>query len=166
MSIRIELPRGRWVNMNDDYKIEYPEDFKEQIEECFREYTLETSKEYTDCDRLGFVDCCKKRMSGIDNQYEYGYEVVNNKIKTEMVNRWDEEGEFLEEDDIYNADFMVDCYREGVKSTILCSHFGYDNHYIYDELQRLLVRIVKTVMNCKVYDEEGRKIPTGAKYED
>lgn len=165
MKLLINLPRGREVTMRD-YRIEYPEDFKEQIEECFREYTFETSKDYTDCDRLGFIDCCKKRMSGIGNAYEYDYDVVNNKVKAEMACRWDEDSEFLTEDDIYNVDFMVDCYRMGVKDTILCSHFGYDDHHIYDEMQRLLVKIIKIVMDCKVYDEEGRKIPTGVRDED
>lgn len=162
MSIRVELPRGKWVTMNDDYEIEYPKDFKEQIEECFREYTAETSKDYTDCDRLGFIDCCVKHMRG----YEDAYETVNNKITSKMADRWKEDGEFLSEDDIYNVDFMVDCYRMGFKSALLCSHFGYGNHYVYDELQRMLVKIIKIVMDCKVYDEEGRKIPTGGKNEN
>lgn len=163
MELFINLPRGRGVTMRN-YRIEYPEDFKEQIEECFREYTLETSKDYTDCDRLGFIDCCKKRMSDSNNQYDY--DVVNNKIKVEMAYKWDEDGELLTEDDIYNVDFMVECYRMGVEQAKLCSHFGYVNHYIYDELQRLLVKIIKIVMDCKVYDEGGRKIPTGGKNED
>lgn len=163
MELLINLPRGREVTMRD-YRIEYPEDFKEQIEECFREYTFETSKDYTDCDRLGFIDCCVKRMRGAS--YYDAYEAVNGKIKSEMACRWDEDSEFLTEEDIYNVDFMVDCYRTGFKSALLCSHFGYGNHYVYDELQRLLVKIIKIVMDCKVYDEEGRKIPTGVKDED
>ena len=55
----------------------------------------------------------------------------------------------------YSTDFMADCYTEGVHNAVLCSHFGTDDHHIYDQIQKVLVRIIRVVMSYE--DKEDTK---------
>lgn len=137
-SYKIKLPRGLEV---DIFRI--PENFDEEINRVFGEYTKETSEEYRDCDRLGFIDCCVRHINGDKDRYD----VVNEKVKDFITCQWEEYGELNNEDDVYSYDFMTDCYAEGVQNAVLCSHFGTNDHHIYDQIQKVLVRVIRVVMN-------------------
>ena len=64
-------------------------------------------------------------------------------------------GEIIKEDDIYSFEFMEDCYRKGKEDARLNSHFGTDDHHIYDQIQKVLVQVIKIVMNYE--DKEDAK---------
>lgn len=138
----VKLPRGLEVDL-----FNLPEDFDEQIRRTFSEYTAETSEDYRDCDRLGYIDCCIKHLNGD----KYPYDVINDKVKDFITYQWEECGQLDNEEDVYNMDFMVNCYEQGWEDATLCSHFGCRDHHIYDEIQRLLVRIIRVVM---AYEDE------------
>lgn len=144
-SYTIILPRGLKV---DIFKL--PEDFKEQIKQAFKEYTQETNKDYRDCDRLGFIDCCVRHINGDKNAYD----VVDEKVKDFISYQWEEYGQLNNKDDVYSVDFMEICYSEGVHNAVLCSHFGIDDHHIYDQIQKVLVQVIKVVMD---YDEQWQE---------
>ena len=42
----------------------------------------------------------------------------------------------LTKDDIYCFEFMEECYGRGKEDARLCSHFGSDDHHIYDQIQK------------------------------
>ena len=137
-SYTINLPRGLEVDIFD-----LPEDFKEQVEQAFREYTSGTAKAYMHADKLGFIDRCVEYLNGNEDSYD----VVNTLVEEEMIAEWRNNGEIIKEDDIYNIDFMEDCYKKGKEDARLNSHFRTDDHHIYDQIQKVLVRIIKVVMS-------------------
>ena len=139
-SYNIKLPRGIEVDI-----FNLPEDFEETVKQAFREYTDETAKDYRDSDRLGFVDCCVRHINGD----KYSYDVVDEKVKSFISSQWEEYGQLDNKDDVYSVDFMADCYAEGVQNAVLCSHFGSDDHHIYDQIQKVLVKVITIVMNCE-----------------
>lgn len=145
-SYTINLPRGLEVDI-----FNLPEDFKEQVEEAFEEYTYETAKAYMYVDKLGFIDCCVEYLNGDKDSDD----VVNSLVEEAMIAEWRNNGEIIEEDDIYSIDFMEDCYRKGKEDAKLNSHFGTEDHHIYDQIQKVLVRIITIVMNYE--DEENTK---------
>ena len=142
----INLPRGLKVDIFD-----LPEDFKEQVEQAFKEYTSGTAKAYMYVDKLGFIDCCVRHINGNKDSYD----VVDQKVEDYITSQWREYGLLDNKDDVYSADFMADCYAEGVRNAVLCSHFGNDDHHIYDQIQKVLVQVITIVMNYR--DEEGEK---------
>lgn len=145
-SYTINLPRGLEVDI-----FNLPEDFKEQVEEAFEEYTYETAKAYMYVDKLGFIDRCVEYLNGDKDSDD----VVNSLVEEAMIAEWRNNGEIIEEDDIYSIDFMEDCYRKGKEDAKLNSHFGTEDHHIYDQIQKVLVRIITIVMNYE--DEENTK---------
>ena len=142
----INLPRGLKVDI-----FNLPENFDEEINRVFGEYTEKTSKDCRDCDRLGFIDCCVRHINGNKDSYD----VVDEKVEDFITTQWREYGQLDNKDDVYSADFMADCYAEGVRNAVLCSHFGTDDHHIYDQIQKVLVQVIKIVMNYR--DEEDAK---------
>lgn len=138
----IKLPRGLEVDI-----FHLPENFDEEIKRTFREYTLETSRDYRDCDRLGYIDCCVSHINGDKDRYD----VVDEKVKDFISYQWEEYGQLDNKDDVYSIDFMADCYSDGVQNAVLCSHFGSNDHHIYDQIQHVLARIIKIVAN---YEDE------------
>lgn len=145
-SYTINLPRGLEVDIFD-----LPDDFKEQVEQAFREYTSGTAREYMCVDKLGFIDRCVEYLNGkVDSN-----SAVNTLVEEEMIAEWRANGEIIKEDDIYCIDFMEDCYRKGNEDAKLNSHFGTDDHYIYDQIQKVLVQVITIVMNYE--DKEDTK---------
>lgn len=142
----INLPRGLEVDI-----FNLPEDFKEQVEETFKEYTSGTAKAYMYADKLGFIDSCVRYINGDKNSYD----VVDEKVEDFITTQWREYGQLDNKDDVYSADFMADCYAEGVRNAVLCSHFGTDDHHIYDQIQKVLVQVITIVINHR--DEEDAK---------
>lgn len=134
----IKLPRGLEVDI-----FNLPDNFVEEINRVFGEYTQGTAKDYRDCDRLGFIDCCVRLINGDKNNYD----VVDEKVEDFIIDQWREYGQLDNKDDVYSADFMADCYSAGVQNAVLCSHFGTDDHHIYDQIQKVLVKIITIVMN-------------------
>lgn len=137
-SYTIKLPRGLEVDI-----FNLPENFDEEINRVFGEYTHETSEDYRDCDRLGFIDCCVRCINGDKDRYD----VVDEKVEDYITSQWREYGQLDNKDDVYSADFMADCYAEGAQNAVLCSHFGTDDHHIYDQIQKVLVLVIRIVMN-------------------
>lgn len=137
-SYTIKLPRGIEVNI-----FNLPEDFEQQVTESFRGYTEETAKEYRYCDKLGYIDCCVRYLNG-DKQSE---DVVNENVERCILHQWREYGEIIDENDVYCFEFMEDCYEAGKEDTRLCSHFRNDDHHIYDQIQKVLVEVIKIVMS-------------------
>ena len=137
-SYTINLPRGLEVDIFD-----LPDDFKEQVEQAFREYTSGTAKAYMCVDKLGFIDRCVEYLNGkVDSN-----SAVNTLVEEEMIAEWRNNGEIIKEDDIYSIEFMEDCYRKGKEDAKLNSHFGTDDHHIYDQIQKVLVQVITIVMN-------------------
>lgn len=130
ISYTINLPRGLEVDVFD-----LPEDFKEQVEQAFKEYTSGTAKAYMCIDKLGFIDRCVEYLNGkVDSN-----SAVNTLVEEAMIAEWRNNSEIIKEDDIYSIDFMKDYYRKGKKDAKLNSHFGTDDHHIYDQIQKVLV---------------------------
>ena len=142
----INLPRGLEVDIFD-----LPEDFKEQVEQAFREYTSGTAKAYMYVDKLGFIDRCVEHLNGDKDSDD----VVNSLVEEAMIAEWRSNGEIIKEDDIYSFEFMENCYRKGKEDAKLNSHFGTDDYHIYDQIQKVLVRIIRVVMNYE--DKEDAK---------
>ena len=137
-SYMVKFPRGIKVDIFD-----LPKDFEEQIKDSFRGYTEETTKEYRYCDKLGYIDCCIRHLNG-DKRSD---DIVNEMVEGRILYEWRENGEIIEEDDIYCFEFMEDCYDRGKKDASLYSHFGSDDHHIYDQIQKVLVKVITIVMN-------------------
>lgn len=139
-SYKVELPRGIEVDI-----FNLPENFEEQVKESFRGYTEETAKEYRYCDKLGYIDCCIKYLNGGKRSDD----IVNEMVEGRILYEWRENGEIITEDDIYCFEFMEECYGKGKEDARLCSHFGSDDHHIYDQIQKVLVKVITIVMNCE-----------------
>ena len=139
-SYSVELPRGVVVDV-----FNLPEDFEKQIIESFKGYTAETAKEYRYCDKLGYIDCCIKHLNGGKRSGD----IVNEMVEGRILYEWRENGEIITEDDIYCFEFMEECYDRGKEDARLCSHFGSDDHHIYDQIQKVLVKVITIVMNYK-----------------
>lgn len=137
-SYEVELPRGIEVDI-----FNLPEDFEEQIKESFKGYTAETAKEYRYCDKLGYIDCCIKHL----NCGKRSDDIVNEMVEGRILHVWRENGEIIGKDDIYCFEFMEECYDRGKEDVRLDSHFGSDDHHIYDQIQKVLVQIIKIVMD-------------------
>ena len=137
-SYMVKFPRGIKVDIFD-----LPKDFEEQIKASFRGYTEETTKEYRYCDKLGYIDCCISHLNGD----KCSDDIVNEMVEGRILYEWRENGEIIEEDDIYCFEFMEDCYDRGKKDASLYSHFGSDDHHIYDQIQKVLVKVITIVMN-------------------
>ncbi|WP_147417188.1 hypothetical protein [[Ruminococcus] lactaris] len=138
----VKLPRGIEVDI-----FNLPEDFEEQIKESFEGYTDETAKEYRYCDKLGYIDCCVRYLNNCKDTDD----VVNEMVEGRILCQWREYGELINEDDVYCFEFMEDCYNRGREDASMYSHFGSDDHHIYDQIQKVLVKVITIVMN---YEEE------------
>lgn len=141
-SYSIELPRGVIV---DAFNL--PEDFEKQIIESFKGYAAGTAKEYRYCDKLGYIDCCVRHLNGDKDSDD----VVNDMVANRILYEWRENGEIIQGDDVYCFEFMEDCYNRGKENARICSHFGNDDHHIYNQIQKVLVKVIAIVMN---YEEE------------
>lgn len=141
-SYNIELPRGVVVDV-----FNLPDDFEEQIKESFRGYTVgmgtATAKEHRYCDKLGYIDFCVRYL----NDDKYSDDVVNDMVENRILYEWRENGKIIQENDVYCFEFMKDCYRKGNENAKLYSHFGSDDHHIYDQIQKVLVKVITIVMN-------------------
>lgn len=134
----VKLPRGIEVDI-----FNLPEDFEEQIKESFEGYTEETAKEYRYCDKLGYIDRCVWYLNnGKDSE-----DAVNEIVERRILYEWRENGEIIQEDDVYCFEFMNECYDRGNKDASLYSHFGNDDHHIFDQIQKVLVKVITIVMN-------------------
>lgn len=142
MRIYIYLPRNVKIDI-----FNLPEDFKDIVEKTFKEYTEGTNKDYRYCDKLSYIDCL---ISKITNNGDEG-QAVNDLVKERFEYEWDEQGELLREEDIYSSEFMEYCYRTGRNTQKLYQHYGYDDHHIYEQIQKVTVKVITIVMN---YEED------------
>lgn len=137
----ITLPRGVVINIFD-----LPSNFKEIVEKTFKEYTDGTSKDYTYCDRLGYID----RLMEYINNCKYTTDAVTDLVVGRIKNDWKTYGEITDKEDIFCEDFMCECYDAGKNKAKLYSHYGLEDHHIYDEVQKVVCEVIKIVMNCEV----------------
>ena len=79
------------------------------------------------------------------------WDVVNDMVERCILYEWRENGEIIQEDDVYCFEFMKKCYEEGNEHSKLYSHFGNDDHHIYDQIQKVMLKVITIVMN---YEEE------------
>ena len=140
-SYNIELPRGVVVDV-----FNLPDDFEERIIKSFKDYTAEMEKEYRYRDKLTYIDCCVQHLNG-DNKNPY--DIVNDIVENRILYEWREYREIIKESDVYCVDFGYDCYQKGEENAKLYSHFGSDDHYIYDQIQQVLVKVITIVMNYR-----------------
>lgn len=138
-SYNIELPRGVVVDV-----FNLPDDFEERIIKSFKDYTAEMEKEYRYRDKLRYIDCCVQHLNG-DNKNPY--DIVNDIVENRILYEWREYREIIKESDVYCVDFGYDCYQKGEENAKLYSHFGSDDHHIYDQIQKVLVKVITIVMN-------------------
>lgn len=127
-----------------------PENFKEIVKKTFREYTEGTREEYRYCDKLAYIDCFISKITKNNNEYRAVSELVKERFEYE----WDEQSELLKEDDIYSSEFMERCYEAGRNSQRLYQCYGYDNRHIYEQIQKVVVKVITIVMN---YEEESEE---------
>lgn len=143
----IELPRNEEVDV-----FNIPENFDDVIRRIFAEYTDGTCAAYRDVDRLGFMDCVVRHLNG-DKEED---DLVDARVKDMMAHAWDYDGEMLDEDDIFCREFMYDCCRMGQESCEIGGRYGIDDHHIYDEVHKVVARIMRVVST--VTEEEIREI--------
>lgn len=139
----IMLPRNVEINI-----FNLPDDFESIVRETFAKFTEEIAADYRFCDKLAYIDRLIGRLT--DNQY--AEKCVDNLVTDRFEYEWKENGELLCEDDIYCREFMEDCFEAGKTSQKLYQHFGQDDHHIYDQIQKVIVQIIKIIIN---YEEEG-----------
>ena len=145
----IKLPRDVVVDI-----FNLPENFKEIVEKTFSEYTEGTAKDYQFCDKLCFIDVLMRNINNCEDSYEDSYEAVNKLVEEKFSYEWRENGNLITEDDIYSTDFMERCYVAGIDSARLYSQYGLTNHHIYEQIQRVIVKVITIIMNYegwKVY---------------
>lgn len=137
-SYNIELPGSVIVDV-----FNLPDDFEERVIESFKNYAEETAKEYRYCDKLKYIDCYVWSL----NDYKYSEEAVNDLVEKCILCKWRESKEIIQEDDICCFKFMKDCYKKGKEDASLYSHFGSNDNYIYEQIQKVLVKVITIVMN-------------------
>ncbi len=127
-----------------------PDNFDEIIIETFKKYTNGTHHDYTYVDKLGFIDRCIERINGCTNSYDRVEEWLQDVIDTE----WKENHELADREVVYGFDTMVALYDQAAREHSLHQHYGSDDHHVYDEIQLLMCRIIKTVMNFEWPEEQ------------
>ncbi len=142
--MHIRLPRDYEVDIDETDVFKVPEGFKEEITRVFGEYTDGTSEAYTYQDKLCFIDVCVKWLNGTRDQYES--DIVMDKVKSVFAYELENNGEFITESDVYNLEFMAECYRDGANSARLHQEYDEDRHKT-ETKERLLIEIIKVVMD-------------------
>lgn len=133
----IALQRGVTV---DPMKL--PEDFEQKVRAAFREYTKGTAPEYRYQDKLKFIDDFRAKINRKDSERE-----VINMIKGQVDWQLSEEGTFPPAEDFWNLDFMVDCYRKGLRKANLYGHYGNGTRASDDAVMMMMFRVIKAVMD-------------------
>lgn len=133
----ITLPRGLEV---DPYNL--PDDFEEQIKNAFADYTNGTKEEYTFQDKLCFIDVCAEYCHNKGDSDDIIMADLKDRIGREI-----EYGDFPEKDDYFSLEGMEYYYNMGKESQRLYSHdFGKD-HHDEEAIEKMLIRIIKTVID-------------------
>lgn len=140
MKYIIKLPRNIEVDI-----FNLPNNFKEIIEKSFSEYTEGTAKDYRYADKLHYIDCMISKLTNNQDASEK----IDNLVQERFEYEWKENERILFEDDVYCKEFMECCYEAGRNDTRLYQHFGTDDHHIYDQLQKVIVKVITIVMNYK-----------------
>lgn len=149
--MHIRLPRGYEVDIDETDVFKVPEGFKEEIARVFGEYTEGTSEACTYQDKLRFIDVCVKYLNGTRDTYES--DIVMDKVKDTFAYELEYNGEFITESDVYNLEFMAECYRDGAESARLDQKYDEDRHKT-EAKERLLIEIIKVVMDWEREVEE------------
>lgn len=138
----INLPNRLEIDINN-----IPENFEELVTKSFAEYTEGTSKDFRDEDRLSYIDLCRKYIYGI--RYVDFTAEVKNCIKSSFNYEIEENCEIIERESFFTFDFMEVCFSSGynLADKPLCIKKEDVNHHVNKALNKLMCRIIKTVMN-------------------
>lgn len=128
-----------------------PKDFADQIRADFAAFTSGTTKEFMFSDKLSYVDKVVAQINEIEDPEAGVTELVVDKFEK----TWTEDGDMISFEDIYNEDFLENCYKAGQQSQKLdLSYFRMKNaskvHHVlddFDEIQKFLVKVITIVMN-------------------
>ena len=138
------LPRNVEVDTNN-----VPEDFEQQIQDAFTAYTEGTADDYTFQDKLCFIDLCIERFHNPQrfNDDDIVMEFIKGRFENDLDN-----GDFPQESDYYNIDFMTECFCYGKEFRKMYSHdFGgeYCNRHEEEKIEKIIIRIIKAVLDWK-----------------
>lgn len=139
----ITLPQGVEIDV-----FNLPENFKEIVEKTFAEFSECTVKEYRYCDKLLYIDCLIQKINGVKNSSCAVDDIVCERLEYE----WKENRNLNNENEIYSDEFMELCYESGQRSARLYSHYGLKDKHIYEQVQKVIVKIITIIMN---YNEEN-----------
>ena len=133
----INLPRGRHFDIE-----QIPENLEELIGQDFREFTAGTAREYTFEDKLYYIDLMAEILHG-----EPGSASSANRLCIDMFKyNLEETNHFTDPDEFLDSGFLEACVDAGKKSQQLYSHhFGRSMHE-NEEIMRVMVRVITTVM--------------------
>jgi hypothetical protein len=134
---KIRLPRGVEVDI-----FNLPDNFEEVVKKSFSEFTEGTHEDYTYQDKLAYIDRFIEKLSKFEDEGDE----VDKLVKEKFDYEWDN-GNLLQEDDIYCREFMEVCYYEGKVNHSLYQTFKIHDHHIYDRVMWVLVRVITIVMN-------------------
>lgn len=137
-SYNIKLPRGVIVDI-----FNLPKNFETQIIESFKKYIANTEKKYRYRYKLEYIDFCVRYLNGD----KYPDNVVNDLVENRIIYEWRESKKIIQEDDICCFKFMKNCYKKGKEDASLYSHFGSNDNYIYEQIQKVLVKVITIIMN-------------------
>ena len=135
----IALSRGVVVDPTN-----LPVDLEQQVQAAFREYTVGTAPEYRYQDKLKFIDDFRAKINRKDSERE-----VIDLIKGQVDWQLSDEGTFPSAEDFWNLEFMVDCYRKGLRKASLYGHYGNGTRRSDDAVMLMMFRVIKAVMDCE-----------------
>lgn len=119
-----------------------PEDFEQQVQDAFREYTKGTAPEYRYQDKLKFIDDFRAKINRKDSERE-----VIDLIKGQVDWQLSDEGTLPSAEDFWSLEFMVDCYRKGLRKATLFGHYGNGTRASDDAVMLMVFRMIQAVMS-------------------
>lgn len=133
----VTFPRNYEVDLDN-----IPDDFEDQIVRCFCDYTRGTASDYTYQDKLLFIDTMVEHLHKVDDPYDRVKQLCLDKFEWDL----DTYGELPDKEDYQSVGFMEMCYEQGRSDAHLYSHFGVEDHHVYEKIMKLECRAIKVVM--------------------
>lgn len=119
-----------------------PDNFEDIIAKSFGEYTSGTNPDYMYHDKLCYLDRTVMRLHRVN-----GKDAVKDSIKEQFAYQLDEYGELTDPCEFLDVDYMQHCYELGLKDHDMYSYTFTDNRQDNDKIMKILIRIIKAVMN-------------------
>ena len=138
--LMVKFPEGVVVNIDD-----VPEDFESQIIGAFKTFARCAHPKYLNQCKLSFIEYCV----GTLRNAEYGEKTVTDMILSKVKQELTERGVFPGKDEVFNLDFMVDCFERGRKDALLYGAYTTDQE-ANEKIMELLYRAIKAVINFEL----------------